>query len=133
MVVEAVAEYLKAANVEVIVQRAEQSQPEDLKKAEVVVLASPTYGHGILEQYMEKFVKKLSGTDFNQQEMAVIGVGEPKYELQYHIESANILEKLIADQNGQLILPALKISGTPVRHLAGFIPKWSEQLIEKLK
>lgn len=133
MVVEAVAEQLRAADVTVTIQRAEKSQPEDLRLAEVVILASPTYGHGILERYMEAFVKKLKKMDFAGQEMAVVGVGEPKYELQYHIESANILEQLIQNQNGQLLLPSLRISGTPVRFLDTLIPHWSKMLIEKLK
>lgn len=132
MVVEAVVGHLKEAGVSADCQRAEQSNIEDINKADVVVLASPTYGHGILERYMEAFCEKLKHVDFNKKQMSVIGVGEAKYELQYHLESARILEDLIQDCGGEMILPPLKISGSPVRHLTGFIPKWSAQMVEKL-
>lgn len=133
MVVEKVAEMLKAKKHKVALQRAEMSNPKDLLKYDVCILASPTYGHGLLEGYMRKFVKGLKEIDLKGKPCAVIGTGDPKYEAQYHIESAATLEKILTDHGGKLLLPALRISRTPVMHLKGLIPNWTKQLITKLK
>lgn len=132
MVVDNLAELLKTKKHKVIVQRAEMSNPKDLLKYDVVILASPTYGHGLLQDHMLTFTKKLKEIDLKGKACAVIGVGDPKYEAQYHIESATTLEKVLSEQGGKLLLPALRISGSPVRHLNGFIPHWGKKILALL-
>ncbi len=133
MVVENVAEILKSKKHKVAIQRAEMSEAKDLLKYDVIVLASPTYGHGLLQEYMLAFTKKIKEIDLKGRACAVIGVGDPKYEAQYHVESAATLERILTEHGGELLLPALRVSGNPVRHLKGFIPHWSKQLLAKLK
>ncbi|MCK5612791.1 flavodoxin family protein [Candidatus Pacearchaeota archaeon] len=133
MVVENVAEIIKAQKHKVTVQRAEMSEARDLLKYDVIILASPTYGHGLLQEHMLAFTKKLKEIDLKGRTCAVIGVGDPKYEAQYHVESATTLEKILTSHGGELLLPALRVSGSPVRHLKGFIPHWGKQLLTKLK
>lgn len=132
MVVENVAEILKK-KFKVEIQRAEEASPNSIFKYDVCILASPTYGHGLLEDYMAKFVRKLKELDLKGKPCAVIGLGDPKYEAQYHIESAPILEDVLTKVNGKILLPALKISRTPVMHLKGLIPFWTDKLIELIK
>ncbi len=133
MVVEFVADLLKQKKYDVKIQRTELSQPKDMLKADMVVLASPTYGHGLLEDHMAKFVRAMKEVDLKGKPCAVIGLGDPKYEAQYHIEAAPDLEKAIKGSGGGLLIPSLRISGSPVMHLKGLIPHWTKQLIEKLK
>lgn len=85
----------------------------DLGAADVYVLASPTYGHGQLEKYMGKVVAKYSKEDFivNDKKFLVIGLGDKKYDDDYFIESANILEDFVRKNGGKLILPAFKVGG----------------------
>ena len=130
MVVENVSELLKAKKHKVVIQRAETSDVKEILKYDVCVLASPTYGHGLLEGHMAKFVKGLKEVDLKGKPCAVIGLGDPKYEAQYHIESAPILEKRLTDAGGKILLPALRISRTPVMHLKGIIPNWANQLLK---
>ncbi len=132
MVAEVVAEILSKKH-KVDVKRAELSSAKDILKYDVCILASPTYGHGLLEAHMAKYVKGLKEVDLKEKPCAVIGLGDPKYEQQYHIESAPILEKKLTDAGGKLLLPALRISMTPVMHLKGFIPHWTKQLLAKLQ
>ena len=129
MVVEFVADMAKKKGHKVSVKRAEVCSTNEIKKHDVCVLASPTYGHGLLEAHMAKFVKGLKEIDLKNKPCAVIGLGDPKYEAQYHIESAPILEKKLTDAGGKILLPALRISRTPVMHLKGLIPNWTKQLI----
>lgn len=133
MVAETISEMLIQKKHKVILQRAEQSKSGDISKADVLILASPTYGHGVLQEMMEKFLQTLGDVELKGKSCAVIGVGDPKYEPQYHIESATILEKFLTDHGGKLLLPALRISRSPVMHLKGLIPFWGKQLIDVLK
>lgn len=133
MVVEKVAEILATKKHKIVLQRAERTNPKDLLKYDVIVLASPTYGHGLLQEHMLAFTKKLKEIDLKGKKCAVIGLGDPKYEAQYHIESAATLEKLLTGLGGKILLPALRISRTPVIHLKGLIPYWADQFIKTLK
>ncbi|MFH1012693.1 MAG: flavodoxin domain-containing protein, partial [Candidatus Peregrinibacteria bacterium] len=114
-------------------QRVELSKPADMLKSDVTILASPTYGHGVLQGGMEVFCQALKDFPLKNHPCAVIGIGDPKYEAQYHMESAPILEEAITHAGGKQIIPALRISGTPVHHLDGLIPNWTQKLIEVLK
>lgn len=133
MVVESVADILRAKKFKVDIKRAELSSAKDLLKSDVCILASPTYGHGLLEDHMGKFVKGMKEIDLKGKPCAVIGLGDPKYEAQYHIESASVLEKKLTDAGGKLLLPALRVSMTPVMHLKGLIPYWAKQLLAVLE
>ncbi len=132
MVVEFIASALKKKKFKVVIQRAEKSNPKDLLKYDMCVLASPTYGHGLLEGYMARFIKGLKEIDLKGKSCAVIGLGDPKYEAQYHIESAPILEDALVKIGGKIILSALRVSGTPVMHLKGLIPFWTDKLLAVL-
>jgi flavodoxin I len=132
MVVEAVAGLLRGGKFEVELRRAELCDPSELLRFDVCVLASPTYGHGSLETTMAKFVERMKGLKLEGKPCAVVGLGDPRYETQYHLESAPLLEKAIAASGGKLLIPSLKISRTPVMHLKGFIAAWSEQFIKAL-
>ena len=133
MAVEAVASLLEAKKFKVTLRPAEFCDPSELLKADVCVLASPTYGHGLLEATMSQFVGKMKGMSLKGKLCAVIGLGDPKYEAQYHLESAPLLEKTLTEAGGKLVVPALRISRTPVMHLKGLIPAWTNQLAEALK
>ncbi|MBI5421809.1 flavodoxin family protein [Candidatus Peregrinibacteria bacterium] len=133
MVVETVADLLKSKGHRVSSMRAELSDPKALLDCDVCVLASPTYGHGTLEAAMDEFVHKMKGLKLGGKPCAVIGLGDAKYELQYHLESAPKLEKVLTEAGGKVLLPALRISGTPVMHLKGLIPAWVEKFSAALK
>jgi flavodoxin I len=132
MVVEQVAELLKRQRHKVTLKRVEHSKPADMKRCDVAVLASPTYGHGILQDDMIPFEAALKKMDLKGQKCAVIGLGDPKYDAQYHIESAPILEKAVKEAGGELLLPALRVTRSPVLHLKGLIPMWTKQLLKAL-
>jgi flavodoxin len=133
MAVEAVASLLEAKKCKVALRHAEFCDPKELLKFDVCVLASPTYGHGLLETTMSQFVQKMKGISLKGKSCAVIGLGDPKYEAQYHLESAPLLEKAISEAGGKLIVPSLRLSRTPVMHLKGLIPAWANQLAEALR
>lgn len=128
IVAEKVAEVLCQKKHEVELKRVEQSKPADMLDCDLCILASPTYGHGVLEEHFIPFQKALKETQLKGQQCAVIGLGDPKYDAQYHIESAVILEDAIKASGGTLVCPALKISRSPVPFLSTRVQKWAEEL-----
>ena len=129
LVADKVAQVLKNA----VVQRAEQTEIKDLEKYPVIIFASSTYGHGVLQKDFQPLYEKLKKVSFAGKKMAVIGLGDFKYELYYHMESANILENLVKENGGELLMPPLRISKSPVPHLNSIVKKWAEKLAKKIK
>lgn len=132
LVAEQVCLLLEAAGHKAEIKRVEQSKVSDLQGADLVILAAPTYGVGVIQEYFDPFLAELKKTDLKGQNCAVISLGDPRYEAQYHCETAAILEEAIKAAGGTLAAVALKISGSPVRHLEGLVKKWAEDLAKKL-
>jgi len=133
LVCDKVSQILREKKYKVTMQRAEQSNSSDIKKYSYCILASSTYGQGILQDHMLKFIRKCSEVDFKNRKFAVIGLGDNKYSTEYIIESAKILEKTITKNGGLLVVPSLRINKTPVTHLSNEIKKWALDLSKKLK
>jgi flavodoxin len=135
MVVGRVAEVLRGRDIPVTLQRAELSRPEDLTTHDVNLLACGTYGHGLLEYNMDKFVRAIEKTTpsvVQGRSFAVIGLGDGKYDPYYHIESANTLEALVKDHGGTLIAKTLRINKSPITQLDGGVTRWAESFCETL-
>ncbi|QQS59183.1 flavodoxin family protein [Candidatus Peregrinibacteria bacterium] len=133
LVCEMVQKVLEERCLSVAIERVEKSQPEDIFLADCTILASSTYGHGILQDHFIPYAKKLEVLDFSNHLFAVIGLGDPKYDRQYNIESANILEHLVQNRDGTLLQHALRVNEMPLRHLEDTVRKWAEHLAEEIK
>ena len=125
---EKIAEVLREHGHEPVLQRAECSQPSDIEGFEAVVLGCPTYGHGVLQQHMDDFIRKVPAGIFSGKRCAVVGLGDGKYDPYYLIEAATILEEFVKTQGGTLLLPSLRINKSPLPQLTGAIAAWAEQL-----
>ncbi len=115
-------------------ERSELADPKKVNDHDFLILACPTYGEGILEPTcFNPFFRKIQGTDFSEKKVAVIGLGDPKYGLDYCLESANIIEKFFKSHDANVILPALRIAKCPIPLLNSFVKKWVDKLLVKLK
>lgn len=133
LVCDEVSQILREKKHKVTMQRAEQSSPADIKKHTYCILASSTYGQGLLQDHMLKFIKSCKPADFKNGKFAVIGLGDNKYNTEYVIESAKILENMVKENGGNLITTALRINKTPVPHIDTTIKKWALALSKQLK
>ena len=61
------------------------------------------------------------------------GLGDNKYNTEYIVEAARILEKAITKNKGILVSQTLRINKTPVTHLSTTIKKWATNLSKQLK
>ena len=133
LVCDEVSQVLREKKHKVIMQRAELSDPSDMKKYKYCILAGSTYGQGLLQDHMARFIKKCSPSDFKNKKFAIIGLGDNKYNTEYIVEAARILEKAITKNKGILVSQTLRINKTPVTHLSTTIKKWATNLSKQLK
>jgi len=131
LVTDKVAEVLTQKKHKVAAQRAENTKESDLKNYKYIILGSSTYNQGLLQEHMLKFMyylKSLKG-----KKCAVIGLGDPKYNIEYVVESAKLLEKGVKEKGGELILEPLRIVKSPVPHLNASVKNWALKLSKLIK
>lgn len=131
LVADKVASVLIDKRQKVTVERAERLDVKKIRKFKVCIFAGSTYGQGLLQEDIKALFSK---HDFSlkRRKCAVIGLGDNKYNVEYVIEAANILEEKIKERNGKLIIGSLRINKTPVTHLDKSIEKWAEELSKNI-
>jgi len=132
LVCEWVSSVLGKAGHKVQLQRAEQASLADVERASTLILACPTYGHGQLEPHFRPFFESIQSADLSGKKCAVIALGDPRYEIDYHLESAKVLEPFIQRAGGELITRPLLVSKSPVAQLQKMITFWAEDVAKKL-
>ena len=121
------------ATVDVIrVDSFDTSKPELLDQYNCLILASPTYGQGTIENHFSPFLKLIK-SKIATKNCAVIGLGDNKYYPEYLTESGAILEKYVTDNGGNLLVPALRIGMPPIKFIEKLVPKWVEKLLANLE
>ena len=89
---------------------------EDLNASDVVVLAAPTYDHWVLHKPYERFLDAAKDVVLNRS-YVVIWLWDNKYDNEYNVESAPILEWFIKNHWGSLLCDSLKINKNPINQL----------------
>jgi len=114
--------------------RGEHFPASDLTQNDLLILACPTYEHGSLEpNFLKHFWPRIQEIDLQQHACVVIGLGDIKYDIDYHIESARILQAYVETHNGRLVHPSLMVSGKVLPLLDKLVKGWSERLHLKLE
>lgn len=132
LVCDKVEEVMRNEGHETTMQHAENSSAKDINGYDLCILASPTYGHGVLEESMEKFLAELKKEDIKGKKFAVIGLGDSKYEINYMFESAAILTKALEEKKAELLIDSLRINKSPLPYLDTRVSQWTKDLSEKL-
>lgn len=133
LVTDKVSEILSKDGHKVTVQRAEESEASDFNKHKIIIFASSTYGQGLLQDHMLRFFKVNKTLSLKGKKCAAIGLGDSKYNIEYIIEAANILEKNIKKLEGELVVPALRVHKSPVPLLNTSIQNWAKKLSKAIK
>lgn len=128
LVCEKVSEVLVAAGHSVDLLRAKLTKPEEVGDFDLLVLACPTYGHGQLETYFEKFFNGFKQADLKGKKCCTIGLGDLKYDADYLLESAKIIEAFFEEKEADVVCKPLKIVRSPVPYLNSLVANWAEEL-----
>jgi flavodoxin I len=132
LVVEKVSEILGLQEILVSINRVENTNFETLFENDLVILASPTYGQGNIEEHFIPFSKKLSKLDCSNQKFALIGLGATRFYPEYLTESGAILEEFVTKIKGIQIGNTLRISGDPLKVLDKLVPSWCNKIVNAL-
>ncbi len=135
-VVSAVSERLSAAGATVTMQRVELAQADDLRQADIILLACGTWNTGGIEgqlnPHMHAFLReRAQHVELNSLPCLAIGLGDRRY--RYTANAAPLLEKFLTEHGGVLLLPALKVVDEPYDRLDEVLQPWLEQLLQKLR
>jgi flavodoxin len=133
MVVDKISELLSIKENIVKKVRVDVTNPASLLKFDLIILASPTYNQGTVEDKFFPFLKVLSTLDLSGKRFAVIGLGSLKYYSEYLTEAATILEECVKTSGGELVVNGLRINGHPAQFTSSLIPSWTNKLILKLE
>lgn len=132
LVLERVQELLAKERIDLILHNAITAHPEDLTRHDITILAAPTYDHGILHYPFAKLLQQSEDLDLTDYSYAVIGLGDNKYDAEYTVESAQILEEFVITHQWNLICEPLKINKHPIDQLTGNVEQRAQQLIQKI-
>jgi flavodoxin I len=110
-------------------KRVELADATKLTEHDLIILASPTYNVGKLQEYFEPFYKEFIKQKYPKKAFVVIGLGDSKnYDI--FCGAAAILEEAIKIVEGELVYETLKIDGPPYAQLDELCG-WGEELAVK--
>lgn len=84
---------------------------------DILLLACPTYDHGVLHRPFEDYLDTLSGIDLMWRKYAVIWLWDDTYDSEYTCESAEIMSNFVTSHGGNIIWEILKIHKHPLPQL----------------
>jgi flavodoxin len=133
LVVKKVRSLLLEKNIANQIQRVDTTLPEEILKYDLVIIASPTYNQGTLEDHFKPFIKAWKSVDTSGKCFAAIGLGTPKFYPEYLTEATSIIEDLIRKNNGTVLIPGLRIGANPLKFIDTLVPRWVDKVVEAIK
>lgn len=115
-------------------QRAELSKPEDLSKADILVLACGSWNTGNIEGQLSPYmfdllINRAADVDLQKMPAAAIGLGDERYF--YTARAAEKLTEFLTDHHATILLPTLKIINEPFDQVSK-IEAWCKELSTKI-
>ena len=120
--------------VRIIKQRAEVTQPSDLKKSDVIILACGSWNTGNTEGQLSPYMHDLLTVRATMEDLkgihaTAIGLGDERYF--YTARSAEKLTDYLKDHGASLLIPALKIINDPFDQ-ENKVAVWATELAKKI-
>lgn len=100
-----------------------------------MMFACGTYGHGQLEKTMRKCMEETwRDVKLRWIPCAAIGLGDHRYDLEYNMYAADIIEQWIDEHRGKIISPALRINRSPLKPInQKIIENWAWIFCQKIQ
>jgi flavodoxin I len=123
------------SGVQITKQRPEQSEPTDLLKGDVLLLASGSWNtggvEGQLNPYMHDLLKKRAADiDLGGKKVLLVGLGDDRY--RYTVGCMQHFIEFVTSHNGVVIEPTLKIVNEPYGQEKK-VEEWVESISKILK
>ncbi|MBP6921661.1 flavodoxin family protein [Candidatus Gracilibacteria bacterium] len=133
LVAEAVQGIFSQAGITLILQDvAEDRTWQD--EVDFALFGCGTYGHGQLQNTMRQCVETEWVDRMIKVPCAVIGLGDHRYDREYNMYAADILENWIRERSERLLGPALRINRSPLKlNNQKTIENWAKNFINSLR
>jgi flavodoxin len=114
---------------------AEKTQPQDLLRGDILLLAAATWNTGGTEGQLNPhmwvlLLDKAKNLDLALKPCACVGLGDHRYF--YTARAADLLEHYVKAHHGRLVLPTLKIIDEPYGQ-EQTVRLWAKQLVDASK
>ncbi|HLD64278.1 MAG TPA: flavodoxin domain-containing protein [Candidatus Peribacteraceae bacterium] len=125
----------KAKKVRVTKQYAEEAQPNDLERGDLLILACGSWNTGGIEgqlqpRMFEFLNSQAHDADLKGKPVAVIGLGDARY--LYTARAGEHLQQFVETHNGKLVVGLLKVVNDPYGQEKK-IQAWGEKLLTAIK
>ena len=120
---------LKSSGVDVIVKNVTESNPEELKDYDAIILGCSTWGDGELQDDFIPFEEKMRKIKLDGKKGVVFGPGNSFYP--QFCKAVDILEERLKSCGAQIIVNSLKIDGEIQPQLEK-VEDWGKNLGKKL-
>lgn len=119
LVTDAIAEGMREAGLDTATIRGERANPAEVAQYGLIVMLSPTYNVGKLQEYLEPYYAQFRKLKLTGKKMAVVGLGDSKnYDI--FCGAAEVLEEVLAEVGGLQIVPTLRVDGPPHNRLSEY-------------
>ena len=127
---QSVQEGLKISGVDVLVKSAAETQPEELKNYDGIILGCSTWGDGELQDDFISFEENMKKIDLSGKKTACFGPGDSAYP--QFCKAVDILEETLKSCGAKIIIDSLKIDGEVEPKLEE-AKDWGKKIGERLK
>lgn len=131
-VVEQIKKVLNSKNIEIILQRSEQTTIATIQKNNKFIFATSTWDHGKLNPFFQDLFDNMKTQNFAGKHAAFVGLGDTRYEPVLFCEGMDMIRDLWLDLGGSEIGSALRIQGEPYEKLTAVVDPWADLLSKNL-
>jgi len=130
IVMETVARVLQQNGFEIVLNRAEKTPIETIKKNKYFVFGTSTWDHGQLNPFFQKLYEDMQTVNFQNKEASFVGLGDRRYEPVLFCEGINKIHGLWLKKGGKEVGTMLKIQGEPYETLDSQVVPWASELAQ---
>ncbi len=102
------------------------AETHDLTRYTTMILAAPTYDHGVLHRPYENFLYRCKDVDLRWYQFGIVWLWNDTYDAEYTCESALLLQEFVLSHGGELCGDLLKIHKCPLPVLHSNVWDWVE-------
>jgi len=132
-VMDKVGEILTENKLEFESHRAEEAEESIIENNDNFILATSTWGHGIINPFFDELLEYISNNSMAGKKAAFIGCGDKDYEPVLFNNGIKILKSAFLKSGGDEIDRTLIIDGDPFPILDTKVPYWTEKIISAFK
>lgn len=125
---EFVAKTLNYMGFESILNRAEKTSIETIKKHQKLVFGTSTWEHGVLNPFFNKLFEAMHNQDLSTKQAAFVGLGDRRYEPVFFCQGVEQLREVWLKNGGLQVNTTLKIQGEPYGQLNSIVAPWANTL-----